>query len=126
MPSKHLIIETYFNERKQNFYYLMLPNVTEDGFYRSVRSFNGFFNGTRDPKANVTEIRQFTCTYEYEIKFRKEFFKDVDWDNLKTFDSIWSFYEFIGYNYKTRKYASGEVLRVWNGIHFVIPKRKSK
>jgi hypothetical protein len=111
MSRKFLIIETYFGEnRQQNFYYLMLPDL-QDKAYRSSISFNAFFYSTRSPQSNVTNVRQFTASHESEIKYRKVFFKNVDWDNLKTFDSIWDFYKFIGYNYKTRKYESGERMR---------------
>lgn len=123
---KNLVIETYFTKKEQNFYYLMLPDVGEDGFYRAVSSFNAFFNSMRNPKANVTAVRQFTADYEDDIHHRRDsvLYKDVDWDNLRTFDSIWDFYKFIGYDHKTRKYKSGEAKKVWNGTHFVVPKKK--
>lgn len=123
MGRKFLVIETFFGERKQNHYYLMLPKVRDKGFYRSVMSFNAFFNSTRRPKANVTEVRQFTADNHIDIQM--EFNKNVDWDNLQTFESIWDFYKFIGYDYKTRKYASQETQKVFNGRHFVIPKKKT-
>jgi hypothetical protein len=123
---KHLVIETFFAEVRQNFYYLMLPDVREDGFYRAVSSYNAFFNGMRNPKANVTEVRQFTSDHEIGIQVRKQFLKNVDWDNLRTFQSIWEFYDFIGYDHKARKYKSGEVMKVWNGQHFVLPARRKR
>lgn len=121
-----MVIETYLNERRQLCYYLKLPDVRDDGFYRSMRSFNAFFNSLRSPKANRTAVRQFTYTPTEEIKFKKKYMKSVDWQNLKTFDSIWDFYEFIGYDYKARKYRSGEVMQRWNrnGSYFEVPKRK--
>jgi hypothetical protein len=124
MASKMLIIETFFGKRRQNFYYLMLPGVREDGFYRAVMSFSAFFQSMRNPHANVTEVRQFTAHMEDEIEFRKRLFKDVDWERLRTFASIWEFYKFVGYDYKTRKYRSGETKKVFNGRHFVVPKRR--
>jgi hypothetical protein len=99
----------------------MLPGVTEQGFYRAVSSFNAFFHSMRNPKANVTEIRQFTSCQEIDIQ--KKFLPNVDWNNLKIFNSIWEFYDFIGYNYKTRKYKSGEINKVWNGSYFIVPKK---
>lgn len=102
----------------------MLPDVTEQGFYRAVMSFSGFFQSTRNPKANVTEVRQFTVDDDDGILLRKKFIKDVDWNNLKCFASIWDFYKYIGYDYKTRKYNSGEKQKVWNGSQFVVPKKK--
>lgn len=104
----------------------MLPKGKENGFYRAVSSVNAFFNSMRNPKANVTEVRQFTADDEVGIEIRKKFLKDVDWDNLKTFKGIWDFYKFVGYDYKTRKYKSGETLKVWNGEYFVTPSKKKK
>lgn len=124
--SKILVIETYFSKNEQNFYYVILPETRENGFYRAVSSVNAFFNSIRNPKANVTAVRQFTADYEVEVQFRKKFFKNIDWDNLRTFDSIWEFYNFIGYDYKNRKYKSGETLKIWNGKHFVTPSKKKK
>lgn len=126
MATRVLVTETYFNERKQNFYYVMLPDIGEDGFYRAVGSVNAFFNSLRNPKANVTEVRQFTHDHEDDAAIRKQFLKDVDWNNLRTFGSIWEFYDFIGYDYKTRTYRSGEVKKIFNGSQFVMPKRKKK
>jgi len=125
---KYLIIETFYTKEEQNFYYLMLPDVRDHGFYRSTMSFNAFFNCIRNPHANVTEVRQFTSDHEDDIKHRKDsiLYKDVDWDNLKTFDSIWAFYDFIGYDRHKRKYKSGEVLKIWTDNGFVLPKKKAK
>ncbi len=124
---KGLVIETFFKEEKQNFYYLILPDLKDDGFYRTIRSFSGFFQSVRNPHANVTEIRQFTYHDHREIEFKKDFYrfnKTIDWDNLKTFESLWSFYDFIGYNYKTRKYKSGEVLKSFKNGRFILPKKR--
>jgi hypothetical protein len=120
-----LVIETYFTKKEQNFYYLMLPDCREDGFYRAVMSFNAFFNSTRNPTANVTEVRQFTSDDSFGIDIRKKskLYSHVDWDNLRTFASIWDFYKFIGYDYKARSYKSGEAMKVWKGC-FVVPKKK--
>jgi hypothetical protein len=106
---KYLVIETFFKETKQNFYYLMLPDVRDDGFYRAATSYNAFFNSIKKPKANVTDVRQFTSDDELGIEIRKKHEpRSIDWDNLQTFASIWEFYKFIGYDYKSRKYKSGE------------------
>lgn len=120
---KILIIETFSSKKEQNLYYVMLPDVTEKGFYRAIGSFNAFFNSTRNPKANVTELRQFRAETDLEegISFHK-FWHNIDWDKLKTFASIWDFYKFIGYDYKTRSYQSGEKRKIWNGKFFVVPK----
>lgn len=113
MSRKHLITETYLGDSKeQNFYYLMLPDVSEPGFYRATTSFNAFFNSRKKPRPNVTNVRQFTACPDDEIVLRKLMFRDagVDWDNLRVFRSIWEFYNFIKYDYKTRQYTSKEKL----------------
>ncbi len=123
-----LVIETYFDRPDQNFYYLMVPDASEAGFYRSVRSLNAFFYSVRSPKANVTEVRQFTCDDEDGCAIRKKskMYADVEWESLRTFPSIWAFYDFIGYDFRARKYASGERMKVWDGNHFVVPKGRKR
>lgn len=122
----NLVIETYFDRDEQNFYYLMVPDVSEPHFYRSVRALNAFFYSTRSPKANVTEVRQFTHDDEGGLVVRKrsKMYADVDWKRLPVFLSVWSFFEFIGYDHRARRYASGERMRVWDGNRFVVPKRR--
>lgn len=122
--NKVLVIETFFAKEEQNFYYLLMPKTSDNGYYRAASSFNAFFNSTRNPKANVTEVRQFTADIEEDIKHRKALFKDVDWDNLHIFENIWEFYDFIGWDRKARKYKSGETLKTWNGTHFIVPRGK--
>jgi hypothetical protein len=122
----NLVIETYFDRDEQNFYYLMVPDVSEAHFYRSVRSLNAFFHSVRSPRANVTEVRQFTCDDEGDCALRKKskMYADVEWETLRTFPTIWAFYEFIGYDHKARRYASGERMKAWDGDHEVVPKRR--
>lgn len=124
---KVLVIETFFGERKQNFYYLMMPAPSESGFYRDTRSFNAFFNSTRNPKANVTETRQFTWEDEFGIQIRKDsgFRKDIDWDGLKTFAGVGEFFEAIGYDPKARRYASGEAMKSWSNGGYVLRKPRT-
>lgn len=105
-PSRYCIVETYLEIDRQNFYYLLLPDVREDGFYRQAMSFNAFFYSMRKPQANVTKDRQWTADDEAGIEIRKRYNRHVDWANLRTFDSIWAFYDFIGYDYKKRKHPS--------------------
>jgi hypothetical protein len=123
---KGLVIETFFNDPRHCYYYLVLPDVGEDGFYRDTMSFSAFFQSCRNPRANVTEVRQFTYMAAYEIQFAKKYRANVDWDNLKTFESIWEFYDFIGYDRHARKYKSGEAMKRWDGSRFVFTKRGKK
>lgn len=125
MSRKYLVTETFFDDRPQNFYYVLLPDGREDGFYRDTMTFNAFFMSLRNPKANVTEVRQFTVDDTTGIEIKKKYMEGVDFDNLQTFESMWKFYEFIGYDYKARKYSSGERMKIWNGRQFLLPKRRT-
>ena len=118
---KFLVIETYLEKEEQNYYWLCLPQVSENGFYRQATSFNGFFNSTSYRRPNVTEVRQFT--YDFD---RRHFLKGIDWDNLPVFETIHKFFEHIGYDYKTRKYRSGERMKIWDGEKFVLPNPRRK
>jgi len=110
----------------QTFYYLALPEPGEDNFYRATMSCNAFFNSARSPKANVTEFRQFTLHDPTDTMHRKEYLRHVAWDDLRCFPSIWDFFTFIGYDHRTRSYASGERLKTWTGTGFIVKQRRRK
>lgn len=102
MPRIGYVLETFFDDRPQRVYKLTTPGVSEPGFYRQAVSLGGFFFSTRSPKANVTEVRQFT----YHSEGEPMWLPDVP--PIEINGGIPQFFEVIGYNPKTRKYASGE------------------
>lgn len=121
--SRVLVTQTRFTPNRQTFFWVSMPEVREPGFYRAAVSFNAFFNSMRNPKANVTEVRQFTADLEDDAAVRMKFRPDVGWDQLRTFASIWEFYRFVGYDHRRRRYNSGERMKWWDGRRFVLPGR---
>lgn len=99
---------------------LNLPTVTEKEFYRQTTSFNAFFNGK--PKGNRLHGPNQNSTTLYNAKQWTEF--ESDWERqiklftekkLKGFpddrllprvehQSIWNFYQEIGYDYKKKRW----------------------
>ncbi|AKF13272.1 hypothetical protein PHIN3_5 [Sinorhizobium phage phiN3] len=113
MTYKCFVIETSFQSRFQRKIYFERPDPTEKGFYRTTTILSGFFHG-RGARANVTEKRQFT-------------YHGINEDDLYTYttdpsitvDGLHGFFAEIGYDYRTKKYASGERIKKWNGVKFV-------
>lgn len=110
-------------------YRLLMPQYNEPGFYRQTVSFNAFFHtwnkklsraidryGLYDLRINKHKPNHMPDGHllmvhpdnEYEMELR------MSWADAKRkaenfrikaeFKSIWEFYEFIGFDYKTRKY----------------------
>ncbi len=104
------ILETFFNGTHQNIYELKTPDFNEPNFYRQSMAKNAFFWSMRNPIAHSTEVRQFTYHQRKDEIFLHQLLTPI----LKTFHGIKEFFEYIGYDPKTRKYSSGEKMRVWD------------
>lgn len=111
MKDKKLLVETFSNVRRQNFYWLVLPDVRDPGFYRDATAFNAFFNSLRNPHANVTDVRQFSAKCSDEVCHYTRMWGVTLRSKLPTFVGMKAFYTHIGYDPKTRSYASGERLK---------------
>jgi hypothetical protein len=98
---------------------LWLPFVTETGFYRQVTSFNAFFHSGKLKKHGPNWSPEFLYREldweEFEIEcntWREHAGKydldpdACDWRKLPTTEhqSIWEFYEAIGYDYKSKRW----------------------
>ena len=95
-------------------YVLNTPFPGEDGFYRQTTSLSAFFF-ERQPLAhsrnfkrrNETKDILWLCEPWSEFEIRQKI--DTKWGiarkiSDRIFNSIWEFYEFIGYDYKTKKW----------------------
>lgn len=100
-------LETRFDCHQQTKIYFERPDVSEPGFYRTTTILSGFFHG-RGARANVTELRQFTIHQIEEDEFYQFATHHI------TVDGLHGFFAEIGYDYKTKKYASGERIKKWN------------
>lgn len=105
-------------------HFIHIPNVSEPGFYRTAISLEYYRNreltGWYDKYHQKGKVcpRRFTVKFSYE-KFVAEVARTEDnlrkyvpgyVDNLRTLpifehESLWEFYKFIGYDYKTQKYT---------------------
>jgi hypothetical protein len=77
-----------------------LPNVSEPGFYRSVGSFNAFFNSGKKGR-HWTKHKLYHQMDDISLGWHKKCYI-----NLETIEhkDIWEFYKYIGYDYKRKKY----------------------
>jgi hypothetical protein len=90
--------------------YVELHKVTMDG-YAEVRSSNAFFYNDRkmkrDRKLGFMWMSRNEESHLMELEVAREFAtKTPLWDRLPIIEheSIWAFYDHIGYDYKTKKY----------------------
>jgi len=100
-----LIIEIDLTQGcKHKAYHLFGLNVAGSDYYKSATSFNAFFHGQTSSKAkyqdrNRNKTRLFS---EHDFDFADMYMNDdTPCVNHKT---IWDFYKYIGYDYKTKKY----------------------
>lgn len=112
MSFKMFALETRFDRRYQRKIYFEQPQCGEPNFYRTTIISSGFFHG-KGARANVTELRQFTLH-----RIIEEQSYPFATDSI-TVDGLHGFFAEIGYDYKTKKYASGERIKKWNGKMFV-------
>lgn len=77
------------------------PEFKDKGFYRTIISYSAFFESTKIRNKNENHL--FLVVREDEPKTAYEIERD---NNLPTFyhNDLLSFFEYIGYNRKTKKY----------------------
>jgi hypothetical protein len=85
-----------------------LPDYDEKDHYRTVGSYNAFFYGKH--RNNVTESRQFTGHAEIE----EEQYNFPNQSEPVTVGTLYDFFDFIGFDNKTKRYLSGERILKWN------------
>lgn len=111
----HFVIETRFLKEEFDFQRIIhfhRPNFGQKGFFRQVQLLNSFFYGSDRSKANVTEERQFTCHHMSEYKMYKA--EDWHFSEQLTVGDIYSFFEEIGFDPKTKKYKNGQRVLKFN------------
>lgn len=79
---------------------LNTPDFGEPGFYRQATSLNAFFFS--DKMRNQSPEALFVCHPWHEFE---SCYCGFDYKVSRTFDSIWEFYKFIGYDYKSKRYT---------------------
>jgi hypothetical protein len=91
--------ETHLNGGGTHCYHrFVLPAVTENGFYRTIRSFSAFFHSNK--KRNWTAKRLFSAHRQDEpITFFDPTLPMIQ------HESLWDFYNYIGYDKKTKKFS---------------------
>ena len=103
------ILET--SKDRTNYYqrkiYFQLHDVKDPGFYRAVGSFNALFH-SRNHRKNITELRQFT---EHDMEFVDSYRTTAP---SVTVGNLYDFFDLIGFDNKTKKYASGERILKWS------------
>lgn len=120
------ILETSFESRQQNIYYIKhVPKVTDKEWNRHATRINCFFHRTAKDgiRYNVTNFRQFTRHDDEE----EQFFKNVEELTGKSVikvrlvvSDLDRFFEMVGFNYLTKSWRrQGEICKKWNGSKFI-------
>ncbi len=110
--TKTLIIrKNNLTAKEALFFKLFIPGPGEKGFYRSTGSFNAFFNngkGRNWYRRNGIEVLytyRHLSEFEMEEEISKKYGgKPAVFANI-SFYSIWAFYTYIGYDYKSKRYV---------------------
>lgn len=118
---------------REIWYLYRQPDVYEKGFYREVGSLNCFFHGGRTRKNkdhrthtynNWTNKRFFTLKDEWEHQNAIDIaamFKEKHGvnlavpppiDQMRVFENLYEFYDFIGYDYKAKRYLDPEEKKI--------------
>ena len=82
-----------------------LPNYGEPNFYRSVSSFNAFFNGMSQKNHNWKANKLYHANFKRELDILKQYKETLELPQ-KIYYDIWDFYKKIGYNYKRKRYEA--------------------
>lgn len=99
-------------ERNRNaIYTLFLPDVSEKDFYKQTKSLNAFFHNPKKKRNWSPDGRLFTLLtleeYEIDKEINEKYLKlyDIKYTQHSgiTFNGIYEFYNYIGYNGKTKK-----------------------
>ena len=97
------------NGENDEVYILNAPSPGEDGFYRQITSLSAFFfeHSRNLKRRNETKDILWICEPWAEFEIRQKI--DTKWGiarkiSDRVFNSIWEFYEFVGYDYKTKKW----------------------
>jgi hypothetical protein len=94
-------------------------------FYRMTTSLNAFFTAGRGgnkklstPRPNVTNIRSFQIKFDLnELEIWKKYINDgleVSFEVVDDVGTLYDFYDFIGFDRKTRRYTTGEKMLRFN------------
>ena len=87
-------------------FFVKTPNVSEDGSYRQGLSIDAFRNNQHK--------RRESKKYWFYVDFERnqhhnlgniEFHKKIGIKVVNSFNSVWEFYDYIGFNYKKKVYA---------------------
>jgi hypothetical protein len=84
---------------------LLMPEMLDNNFYRQMLSFDAFFNGRK--RRNHSDIALYTANNKQE--YLEYYANNSHLNTGLTFNGIWEFYKYIGYDYKTKKYIKKEM-----------------
>ena len=83
------------------------PNVGEKGFYRAAISMGAW--DEREVKNYVDKFytKRKPCPRHWSVKYETKYMHPLDYQNIPIIehDTLWDFYKYVGYDYKTQKYA---------------------
>lgn len=120
------ILETKFEHREQNVYFIdKIPTALDDGYNKYATRINCFFHRSAKDGIhyNVTNFRQFTRHDDFELDMftHAEKITGKKLINETTHcDTLDDFFALVGFNYKTKTWPRvGEVCRKWNGTKYV-------
>lgn len=82
-----------------------LPNFGEQGFYRSVVSYDAFFHGMKSKNYDLRRNILYFANFQQDLDIFNTY-EDVIALPQTIYKNIWEFYKGIGYNYKKKKYEA--------------------
>ncbi len=84
-----------------------VPTVGEKGFYRSAISIGAW--DEREVKNYVEKfyMKRKPCPRHWSVKRETKYMHPLDYQNVPIVEheTLWDFYKYVGYDYKTQKYA---------------------
>jgi len=103
---KHAVIVVKGTKALPKVFILNTPDFGEPDFYRQTTSLNAFFYSTKGRNVSPDGVL-YNCELWSDFESRQESLRKhgMEYEVTETFDSIWDFYKFIGYDYRRKKYG---------------------
>jgi hypothetical protein len=91
------------------YYHVVIPDRAYTQMV-SIGAFRGKYNWTNERLLHVQAEPDIDLSLDFSRRAGIEVPKKED---MQTFANLWSFYEFIGYDHKSKRYSTGEIIRKW-------------
>lgn len=110
LGSRDRVIIEYAYEPCIAVHVVRMPDVSEKGFYRAAVSISAWEE--REVKNYVDRFytKRKPCPRHWSVERDTNHMHPLDYQNVPIVEheTLWDFYKYIGYDYKTQKYALGK------------------